>query len=353
MSIRYDEISLEYWKNNRKKVGSSKSYSCYHNGYVYGDEMKCTGIEFVYLDSKGEIIYKGSNDGIKDAYFKLVQKACSVSDSTTKRFLNNAAEKFRIYTKEQVDSFSVKKMNSTRIKDESCKITVDGINYYVANNLKVCEYFNSAAMNIDSDELDKWFIRIFFEDDNIKQMVDFDENEAAVFEKTEYVLTINPNPTNNTIDDSKKKATARVRVDFNKLNVAKKKTGDLGESIVLNYEIQRLKNVGRNDLASKVEHTSLLKGDGFGYDIMSFTEDGQELYIEVKTTKQNRATDFYMSRKEKEVANKMHADGNHYRIYRVYNLNYRNGTGELAIYSPPFDDSVYDMQPENWRIRVK
>lgn len=264
MSIRYDEISLSYWWNNKKKVGSSKSYSCYHNGYVYGDEMKCTGIEFVYLDSKGETIYKGSNDSIKDAYFKLVQKACSMSASTTKSFLNNTAEKFRIYTKEQVDSFSVQQRNSTRIKDESSKIIVDGIDYYVANNLKVCEYFNSAAMNIDSNDLDKWFIRIFFEDDNIKLMVDSDENEAVASERTEYVLTINPTPTNSLIDDSKKKTTTRVRVDFNRLNAIKKKTGDLGESIVLNYEIQRLKSVGRNDLASKVEHTSLVKGDGLG-----------------------------------------------------------------------------------------
>ena len=353
MSIRYDEISLEYWKNNRKKVGSSKSYSCYHNGYVYGDEMKCTGIEFVYLDSKGETVYKGSNDSLKDAYFKLVEKACTISASTTNNFLSNSAEKFRIYTREQVDSFSVQQKNSTRIKDESSKITVGGIEYYVANNLKVCEYFNSASMNIDSVELEKWFIRIYFDDDNIKLMVDSDENEAVVSERTEFVLTVNPNPTNSMAYDYKKKATATVKVDFNKLNAAKKKTGDLGESIVLNYEIQRLKAAGKHDLAAKVEHTSLVRGDGFGYDIISYTDDGKELFIEVKTTKQNRATDFYMSRKEKEVANKMHSEGKQYRVYRVYKLNDHNGTGELAIYSPPFDDSVYDMQPENWRIRVK
>ena len=44
----FDEISLRYWNENKKKVGSSKSYSCSHNGYVYGDDMQCTKIDYVF-----------------------------------------------------------------------------------------------------------------------------------------------------------------------------------------------------------------------------------------------------------------------------------------------------------------
>ena len=29
MPITFDEISLTYWDSHKKKVGSSKSYSCY------------------------------------------------------------------------------------------------------------------------------------------------------------------------------------------------------------------------------------------------------------------------------------------------------------------------------------
>lgn len=352
MSDRYDEISLKYWSDYKIKAGSSKSYVCYHNGYVYGDDMKYTDIEFVHVDSDGEMSFKGNRDGIKDAYFKMVQMACSLSDSTTERFLNNSAEKFRIYNRDQVLRFSEQKRNSTRIKDDSCKINVGGTNYYVANNLKICEYFNSASMNIEEEELDKWFIRIHFENDNIKQMEDSDEVEPIDDIRTEFILTLVSNPSNSFRGASRGRKVA-VNVDFNRLNIARKRIGDLGESIVLNYEMNRLIDSGRCDLASRVEHTSREKGDGYGYDIKSFTNDGKELYIEVKATKQNRSADFYLSKKEKEVANEMFASGKAYLIYRVFKLNERNGTGELAIYSPPFDDDRYDMQPENWKVRIR
>ena len=43
--------------------------------------------------------------------------------------------------------------------------------------------------------------------------------------------------------------------------------------------------LGRPDLAEKVIHVSQIEGDGAGYDIKSFHEDGTVKYIEVKTTR--------------------------------------------------------------------
>ena len=43
----FDEISLQFWDANKKQVGSSKSYTCYHEGYVYGDEMSFENIDLL------------------------------------------------------------------------------------------------------------------------------------------------------------------------------------------------------------------------------------------------------------------------------------------------------------------
>lgn len=356
MANLYDEISLSYWEKHKKKIGLSKSYSCFNNGYIYGDEMQCTSIEFVYKQNGTEEVLKGINDGPKWAYFKLVEKACSLSSQTLCNFINNQAEKFRIYTEQQVATFTSQQRNSTRIKDDSCIITVNNINYYVANNLKVCEYFNNASKNIDSTELNQWYIRIYFDSDVIKSMNDRDEIESVDdVEATVFVLNVQQRPI---VGDTETKSAvvsnnAIVNVDYAKLNIDKKKTGDLGEAIVLNYEKQRLTTEGCPSLAEKIKHSALEKGDGLGYDIMSYLSDGKPLYIEVKTTKQNKPADFYLSKKEKAVADQMFKENQKYKIYRIYNLNLHTGKGDLVFYEPPFDDNQYNLEPENWLVRIK
>ena len=46
MKANFDEISIQYWLDNRKYI-QAKSYSCFHNGYVYGDNMQFDKINFV------------------------------------------------------------------------------------------------------------------------------------------------------------------------------------------------------------------------------------------------------------------------------------------------------------------
>lgn len=53
--------------------------------------------------------------------------------------------------------------------------------------------------------------------------------------------------------------------------------------------------MGQPRLADRVEHVAQTKGDGLGYDILSFESDGQERLIEVKTTTFGRDTPFYVS----------------------------------------------------------
>ena len=70
--------------------------------------------------------------------------------------------------------------------------------------------------------------------------------------------------------------------------------GRAGEERVVAHERSALKVAGRDDLARQVRWVSEEDGDGAGYDIASFTPDGQERLIEVKTTNGWERTPFYI-----------------------------------------------------------
>lgn len=91
-----------------------------------------------------------------------------------------------------------------------------------------------------------------------------------------------------------------------------KQIGELGELIVLEHEKVTLKKAGREDLATSVEHIAKVN-TAAGYDIRSFPTNGQEKFIEVKTTVGN-STSFEITANEWNVA-KTHRLS--YWIYRV------------------------------------
>lgn len=57
------------------------------------------------------------------------------------------------------------------------------------------------------------------------------------------------------------------------------------------------------------------EGDGAGYDIKSFTPEGRERLIEVKTTNGWERTPFHISRNELEVAEARRDDWVLFRLY--------------------------------------
>lgn len=350
--MHFDEISLQYWNLNKKKMGRSKSFSCIHNGYVYGDDMEFSRIEYIFSDSGKELIFSGKSNNTKSAYYELVEYSCNISAITLNNFINNPAEKFRIYTEQAVNSFTPQQHKSTRINDDSCKIIINDQIYYVANNLKICEYFNSAAMNINPSELDKWYIRIYFNDNCINNLKELDEIETVDMSVPQFTLTVTPVLSSN-LQSKPHKNNSIVTINFQELNLAKKKIGDLGELLVLDYEYQRLMKSGHPELAAKIEHVSALKGDGYGYDILSYNTSGDPLYIEVKTTRQNKSADFYISKNEKNTYEQFHIAGKKYLIYRVYNLNLHTGKGNLTIYEPPFDNRHFVLECKNWIVKQK
>lgn len=96
--------------------------------------------------------------------------------------------------------------------------------------------------------------------------------------------------------------------------------GEAGEQLVLEYERRRLRALGCPQLSEKVEHVSRTKGDGLGYDILSYDISGRERLIEVKTTSFGNLTPFYIS--EVELKLSKHSP-NLFHLYRVFDFRTR------------------------------
>jgi len=109
-------------------------------------------------------------------------------------------------------------------------------------------------------------------------------------------------------------------------NVKNKRIGDLGEIFVYKQEKKYLEENGEQNLAKKIEHVAKTKGDGLGYDILSYDLNGDPKYIEVKTTKGNKNSTFFITRNELEKS-KIKKDN--YFLYRVYNYNEELEKGEI------------------------
>lgn len=91
--------------------------------------------------------------------------------------------------------------------------------------------------------------------------------------------------------------------------------GLAGELAVMVFEEQRLRHAGKKRLAERIDHVSRTQGDGLGYDVLSFDENGAERLIEVKTTRGGVSMPFFATRNEVDVSA---AERERYHLYRVF-----------------------------------
>jgi hypothetical protein len=104
------------------------------------------------------------------------------------------------------------------------------------------------------------------------------------------------------------------RINYLEREARNASLGLAGEQFVLEVEHRRLWMAGARHLAERIEHVATTKGDGLGYDILSFDADGRERFIEVKTTAFGKMTPFFAS--AKEVATSEMLSG--FQLYRVF-----------------------------------
>jgi Domain of unknown function (DUF3883) len=109
----------------------------------------------------------------------------------------------------------------------------------------------------------------------------------------------------------------RTTTNYIEREARNRSLGGAGESFIINYERARLIHEGKESLAAKIEHTSKVRGDYEGYDILSFEAHGAERFIEVKTTKYGRETPFFVSRNEMATSERLAPQ---YQLYRLFSF---------------------------------
>lgn len=137
-------------------------------------------------------------------------------------------------------------------------------------------------------------------------------------------------------------------VNFEHLDREKKRIGLLGEKLILKHEFEKASKSGIKDYKKKIEHSSINQGDGLGYDIKSIDSNGDEIYIEVKTTRQNIQTPFFITRNELECSILYSSK---FYLYRVYNFDEKQNTG--SILKLKGDMSYLCNDPQNFKIKLK
>jgi hypothetical protein len=139
------------------------------------------------------------------------------------------------------------------------------------------------------------------------------------------------------------------KIDYERDNKKMKLLGDRGEDIVKDFEIDRLKKAGKNKLAKKVERVSL-KSDSYGYDILSFNEDGTERHIEVKATQSKVGTvNFFLTANELRTAKE---EGEEYYLYIVYEI-LTNKPGVWPLKNPFMNETPgIKIEPVNYRVKI-
>jgi hypothetical protein len=124
-----------------------------------------------------------------------------------------------------------------------------------------------------------------------------------------------------------------------------RKLGKEGEELVFIHEQQRLRIADRDDLARKVEWTAEVRGDGAGYDILSFDLNGKERLIEVKTTNGAAKTPFFLTENERAFSEERPEA---FRLLRLYSFNDRPSAFELR---PPLIEHLA-LHAANYRATL-
>ena len=147
-----------------------------------------------------------------------------------------------------------------------------------------------------------------------------------------------------TLDGTSRSSAANspARIDWAGRDESNRRLGRQGEEYIADLERRHLAEIGKADLASRAEVISATLGDGVGYDILSFFDDGRKKYVEVKTTAGGIGRPFYISRAELEVSRTLL---DQYVLYRVFR---REERFRVYIIPGPIDRCLH-LEPVNFR----
>lgn len=150
----------------------------------------------------------------------------------------------------------------------------------------------------------------------IRHIDDFSNFEKNINDSYKKFLIDPPISTHRQVNERRSEFLVK-NFDFTEIEKNNKELGQEGEKFIVQQEHERLQSIGRPELAEKIEWTSEVKGDGAGYDILSFEETGEPRYIEVKTTTREIDAPFLITKNEVDFS-QSHIQN--YYLYRVFNF---------------------------------
>lgn len=136
-------------------------------------------------------------------------------------------------------------------------------------------------------------------------------------------------------------------IDYVEREKKLKEIGNLGEQFIFFQEREKVKQYNLSK-SKKVVWVSRDKGDGLGYDILSYDAHGNEMFIEVKTTTGTEDTSFYISANELEKS-KLYASN--YYLYRVYEFDTKTAEGQYSIRQGSLENLC--LVPQSYRVDFK
>lgn len=135
-----------------------------------------------------------------------------------------------------------------------------------------------------------------------------------------------------------------------------KKVGEIGEELVFDYEVKRLRDSGHIDESKNVQRISQMFANA-GFDIKSFNHRAKDLndhdkFIEVKAST-NTEIDFHWSENEIKTAEEL---GEKYWLYFIGGIDIQTRTSSQIplIIQDPFQNilknPIYTTQPESYHV---
>lgn len=298
------------------------------NNYISNSAQK--GIYIVYLFSPEDgNIYLSLNQGwksFKDKYKKDAKKMIHKKSQLYRGLLK--------YTNSNINDdpfdFGLKKDNP--------------IGYQLGNI--ICVKYNKFDLPENEVMLKDLQDMIDIYEDLVDQ-IDIDKNENTEIKKDileeekynqnikykiSYINKLNlteenrPSKSENNKKEKANKERKGIKKDYKKSNEKNTALGSYGEQIILYNEKRKLEKIGLN---KEVEWVSKNTGDGIGYDIKSYDEKGNEIYIEVKTTTQSKNSSFFISSNEIDFSEQYSES---YKLYRLYELDIDNKDNDEVRY---------------------
>lgn len=219
-------------------------------------------------------------------------KVKSDNEIITKNIISDPNEKvkeeFRNKQNQEIPQVVVPKVENEP-ESQSQKVSTDNLE---KPNGEVLVF----GQKVESNDFHRWTPQ---ERDSI-DVVD-DTHEAVISESIrEEAIVPQKKEAAPIVPPEKKYRTARKIDNWEEINRKRKITGTKGEEIALAIEQEYFESIGRKDLADRVRHVSVEDGDGLGYDILSFFDNGKEKYIEVKSTTVSIGSPFNISKNELE-----------------------------------------------------